>query len=334
MADKVLSQEEVDALLSGVSGGDVEAEAGVEDKSQDGVVSFDFAAQDRIVRARLPTYEMIHERFIRQFRNCLIEFLNRPVDVTFDGVKMMKYGEFIKNVPLPASFNIYDTPPLKGSSLMVFEARLIFQFIEYLFGGGNCGHARIEGRDFTEIEQRLIRKVANKCSAIMEESWSAVQPISFDFQRFEMMPQFVNLAVPTEVVVISTVKVEVGGVTNSIFFCIPYATLEPVIEKLESGFQKEVPKGDNRWGQTLLGQIRGTSLNIACSMGSGKLTIRDIMNLKVGDVVQLDKKVTDDLDVKVEGFVKFLGKHGVFGGNYAMQVSSIKKSAGGSDNGE
>ncbi len=331
MADKVLSQDEVDALLGGVSGGDIETGTSVPEGDQDGSVTFDFAAQDRIVRAKLPTYEMIHERFIRQIRNAFIEFLNRPVDVTFEGIKMMKYGEFIKNVPLPACFNIYETSPLKGSSLAVFEARLIFQFIEYLFGGGNCGHARIEGRDFTEIEQRLIRKVVNQCFENMEESWAAVHPLKFVFQRFEMMPQFVNLAVPTEVVVVSTVKVEVGGVTNSIFFCVPYSTLEPVKEKLESGYQKDVPKGDNRWGEALLGQIRDTSLNVAGAVGSGRLTIKDVMNLKVGDVVQLDKKVSDDLEVKVEGFVKFFAKHGLSDGNYAMQVSSIKKSAGGSD---
>ncbi|MEE8422982.1 MAG: flagellar motor switch protein FliM [Thermodesulfobacteriota bacterium] len=331
MTDKVLSQDEVDALLGGVSDGDIETETGVGEESQDGYVKFDFVGQDRIVRARLPTYEMIHERFIRQLRNSFIDFLNRPVDITFDGIKMMKYGEFIKNVPLPASFNIYETPPLKGSSLIVFEARLIFQFIEYLFGGGNCGHARIEGRDFTEIEQRLIKKIVNKCFEIMEESWSSVHPLKLVLQRFEMMPQFVNLAVPTEVVVVSTVKVEVGGVTNSIFFCVPYSTLEPVREKLESGYQKDVPKGDNRWGKTLLDQIRDTSLNVTGAMGSGRLTIKDVMNLKVGDVIQLDKKVSDELEVKVEGFVKFLAKHGLHDGNYAMQVSSIKKSAGGSD---
>ncbi len=331
MADKVLSQDEVDALLGGVSDGDIETETGVGEGSQDSSARFDFAAQDRIVRARLPTYEMIHERFIRQIRNSFIDFLNRPVDVTFDGIKMMKYGEFIKNVPLPACFNVYDTPPLKGSSLVVFEARLIFQFIEYLFGGGNCGHARIEGRDFTDIEQRLIRKIINKCFENMEESWSSVHPLKFVFQRFEMMPQFVNLAVPTEVVVVSTVKVEVGGVTNSIYFCMPYSTLEPVKEKLESGYQKDVPKGDNRWGKALLGQIGDTRLNITGAVGSGRLTIKDVMNLKVGDVIQLDKKVSDELEVKVEGFVKFLAKHGLSDGNYAMQISSIKKSAGGSD---
>jgi flagellar motor switch protein FliM len=334
MADKVLSQDEVDALLSGVSNGEIETEKDLNGASQEGVVPFDFKAQDRIVRARMPAYEMIHERFIRRFRTALIDLLNKTVDVTFEGIRMIKYGEFIKNIPLPASFNIYETPPLKGPSLMVFEARLIFQFIEHLFGGGNCGHARIEGRDFTAIEQRLIRKVVNICFASMEESWSSTHPLNFVFKRFEMSPQFVNLAVPAEVAVISTIKVEVGGVVNSIYFCIPYATLEPVKDSLASGFQKDITSVDNQWGELLVQQIKETSLDVSGVMGKGKLTIRDLMSLKVGDVVQLDKKVDDDLEVKIEGFTKFLAKHGVSDGNYAIQISSIKKSAGGSNYGK
>lgn len=318
MADKVLSQEEVDALLKGMASGEVE----VEEKGEpQGVRPYDLTSQERIIRGRMPTMEAINERFCRLFRASLFNFLRRMVDVSVEELKMMKYGEFIKNVPLPASLNIFELSPLRGMGLLVFDANLIFLIVDNYFGGSGKFHTRVEGREFTALEQRIIRRLAGMALKDMEASWKSIYPLRFVYKRSEVNPQFANIVVPTEVVITTTYTLEIAESNPlKMMVCIPYPSVEPIKEKLYSGHQSESMEVDEKWLKRLEEELRRVSLSLSCSIGEATIALEDLLNLNVGDVIQLDRKVSDPVIVSIEGRPKFLGKVGLSNNHYALQV--------------
>ncbi len=319
MADKVLSQEEVDALLKGMANGDVEVE---KDKGEpQGVRAYDLTSQERIIRGRMPTMEVINERFCRLFRASLFNFLRRMVDVSVAELKMVKYGEFIKNVPLPASFNIFELSPLRGMGLLVFDANLVFLAVDSYFGGSGKFHTRVEGREFTPLEQRIIRRLADMVFKDMGTSWKSIHPLRFLYKRSEVNPQFANIVVPTEVVITTTFNLEIAESNPlKMMICIPYPSVEPIKEKLYSSHQSERMEVDNKWLQRLEEELRRVSLGLSCLIGEATITLKDLLDLDVGDVIQLDRKVTDPVVVSVEGRPKFLGRVGLSNNHYACQV--------------
>ncbi|MBI5328546.1 MAG: flagellar motor switch protein FliM [Deltaproteobacteria bacterium] len=322
MAEKVLSQEEVDALLKGVSSGEIETEA---DKSKEasGIKPYDLTQQERVIRGRMPAMEIINERFCRLFRVSMFNFMRKMVDISTEGVKMTKYSEFIKNTPLPASFNIFQLSPLRGLSLLVFDASLVFLIIDNYFGGGGKYHTRVEGREFSSTEQRIIRRIIDMVFSDMKTSWEPVSPVDFVYNRSEINPQFINVVVPTEVVISVTFKVEIDAVSSTMRMCIPYAAIEPIKEKLYGAYQSDRMEVDERWLSRFEDEIKKTEANVLCEIGTAGISIGDFLGLAKGDIIQLDKKAADPLDMYVEGILKYRGHAGQYEGRYAVKVSEF-----------
>ncbi len=319
MADRVLSQDEVDALMKGVSNGDIETET---DKAADadGVTAYDLSSQDRVIRGRMPTLEIINERFCRFYRVSLFNLIRKVADVNMEGVRMMKYGEFLKNIPVPTSLNMFKFPPLRGLSLLVFDANLVFLIVDNYFGGGGKIQAKIEGREFSSLEQRIIMKLVDLAFADMKKSWRSVYPVEFVYDRSEVNPQFANVVVPTEVVIVSTFDIEIDMATSKMSLCIPYSSIEPIKEKLYTGYQSDRMEVDKRWLLRLEEEIKKTTLYLSCDIGKARISMQDLLNLNVGDVIELDNRISDPVNVKVEGITKFMGRPGLAGGRYAVQI--------------
>ncbi len=243
---KVLSQEEVDALLKGLVDGEIEVEASQGDLGA-GVTNYDFTSQERIIRGRMPTMEVINEHFARAFRISLSMILRRTVDIQTNFVQMLKFGEFLRSLPLPASFNIYKMDPMRGQSLLVVDSKLVFALVECFLGGSARTRFKIEGRDFTSIERRLIQKVVVMAFQDLEKAWAPVHQVKMNLVRVEINPMFVGVATPNDIMVISKFQIEMEQTEGFITVCMPYATIEPIKGKLYSGFQSEQLEQDNRW---------------------------------------------------------------------------------------
>jgi flagellar motor switch protein FliM len=322
MTDKVLSQDEVDALLKGVASGEIDTED-AKDKILSGVRSFDFTSQERIIRGRMPGLEMANEAFARQFRSSVSNLIMKFVDISIQNVEIIKFGDFIKTIPVPSSINIFKMAPLKGYSLLVLEAPLVFAFIEFFFGGANAQNIKSEGRAFTPIEQRVIQRVVNMALGDMEKAWNGISPIKPDYVGSEINPQFVTIVTPAEIVINIEVLIEIEDFAGRMFFCIPYSMVEPVKEKLYSGIHGDKLETDQRWTLIMKQVLRETNVKISAEIGRLVLTFDDIMKFKVGNVINLGKSITDGLLVKVEGLPKFKGSPGFSRGNQAIKLTEI-----------
>lgn len=320
---KVLSQEEVDALLKGMTEGEIETETDRGGEDTVGVMPYDFTSQERIIRGRMPTLEVINEHFARAFRVSLSMTLRRTVDIQTSFVQMVKFGEFLRSLPLPTSFHIYKMESLRGQCVMVVDSKLAFSLVDCFLGGTAKARFKIEGRDFTTIERRLIHKVVLMAFVDLEKSWAPVHPVKLNHVRTEINPMFVGVATPNDIVVISKFQVELEQSDGNITICIPYATIEPIKGKLYSGFQSEQLETDSRWSGRIKEQLQDLTVNVVVQLGKTTLAARELINLKAGDIIVLDKKVTDPLLAQVEGVPKFTGYAGLYKQSKAFQVNSL-----------
>jgi flagellar motor switch protein FliM len=318
----ILSQDEVDALLRGVQSGDIGTEE-AKQKIMSGIRSYDLTSQERIVRGRMPGLEMANERFSRFFRNTVSGLMMKFVDISIQNVQIIKFGEFMKTIPFPSSINIFKMEPLKGYSLLVIEAPLVFAFVEFFFGSASVKNVKSEGRAFTSIEQRVIKKVVALALNDMAMAWAAIAQIKPEHVGSEMNPQFVTIVTPSEIVIKIEVHLEVEDFTGKLHFCIPYSMIEPVKEKLYSGIQGDKNEQDQRWVQRLKDILMGSKVELSTEIGQAVLAFGDLMKLKVGDVITLNRSTTDELLVKVEDVPKFKGVPGFSRGNQAIRVTKI-----------
>jgi flagellar motor switch protein FliM len=322
MAEQILSQVEVDALLKGLSDGEIPT--GPDKAAPTGdVVPYDFEHQTRTIKGKMPTLEMINEKFCRNIRNPLFGLLRKTIDVVPDGIETMQYGDFLQNLQVPASLNVFQMPPLRGYALLSISSDLAFVLVDHYFGGDCRFHARIEGRDFTNVEQAVIKKVVEIAFKEMDDVWHSVYPVQHKFVRSEMNPQFVNIVSSSEVVVVCSFKMEVESSTESFAFCIPYSVLEPIKDKLYGVHQGEVDAIDKSWSENLKYQINQVPLTISVEIGSAEISVSDVLNLKVGDVIQLNDKVKEPIRMLVENKDKYWGRAGVSDNNYALQIISV-----------
>jgi len=318
MADNFLSQEEVDALLKGVTG-DQDDTAAPEDPS--GVRPYNLATQERIVRGRMPTLEIINERFARLLRIGLFNFLRRSAEVSIGPVRVHKYSEFIRNLVVPTNLNLVHMKPLRGTALMVFDPNLVFLLVDNLFGGDGRFHTRVEGRDFTQTEQRIIQRVLNIVFETYSKSWEPVYPVEFEYVRSEMNTQFANIATPNEVVVATTFTIELGPVSGEMHFCTPYSMIEPIRDLLTSSLQGETLEMDKRWVRLMTQQIQTAEVELVADLGTARATLGDILNLKAGDVISLN--VPEKVEAKVDGVPVMECSYGKFNGQYALRVEKL-----------
>lgn len=316
MAEDILSQDEVDALLRGVSG-DTEEQA-VDDATGD-VRVYDIGRQERIVRGRMPTLELINERFARLLRISLYSYLRRSPDVAVGPVRVIKYSDFTRNLPVPTNLNLVHAKPLRGTALFVFDPNLVFQIIDCLFGGTGKIHTRVEGRDFTATELRIIQNVLRLSFADYEKSWEPVHPLKFEYVRSEMNTQFANIATPTEVVVVSTFTIDLGSGGGEFNVCMPYAMLEPLRDVIYSGMQADRSESDARWVTMLKRQIQDAEVGLVANLGTATVTLRDLMQLEVGDVIGID--MPDSVVADIDGIPVLDCSYGVTEGRYALKVN-------------
>jgi flagellar motor switch protein FliM len=323
MTEKILSQEEIDALLHGVEGGEVNTTPAP--LTRPGVAPYDFANPDRIIRGRMPLLDLVNGSFCRLFRTSLSSALRKTVDVSSKGVQMLKFGEFIKTLPVPSSLHVFKMDPLRGHAILVLESNLIFTLVDVFFGGSGKTSFRIEGRDFTAIESRLIQKVVTMVFSDLDKAWHSVHLLSFQYIRSEMNPAFVNIVPASDLVITISFGVELETFSGMITLCIPYSIIEPIKTKLYSAYQVDQMEIDHGWTERLLDRLQSAKVELKVELGRHHLMVQDLLKLKVGDVFLLEKEVSEPLVVRVEGIPKFLGKAGVCGGNKAIQIEEKLK---------
>lgn len=318
----VLDQSEVDALLKGVVKGEIETETD-EPVAEGGVKQYDLTNQDRIIRGRMPTLEIINERFARIFRVSLSSVLRTTVDVSVVNIDMVKFGEFIKSLPVPTSLNIFKMEPLRGFAIAVVESKLVFAIVDSVFGGTGERHVKIEGRDFSAIEQNIIKKVVDAALADLERAWKPVLDVDVSYVRTEVNPQFAAIVPPSEVVISISIEVELEHASGRITICLPYSTVEPIKAKLHAGFQSDQLEVDQQWIGRLEKQLQDVFVNVTVDYGKTAIKAKDLLQLKRGDVIQLDRGPEKGLTMSVEGIEKFIVDPGAHKGNTAAKIREI-----------
>ncbi|KUI98856.1 flagellar motor switch protein FliM [Vibrio sp. MEBiC08052] len=313
----LLSQDEIDALLHGVDSVDDEEEELDTDTRE--ATSFDFSSQDRIVRGRMPTLELINERFARHLRISLFNMLRKTAEVSINGVQMMKFGEYQNTLYVPTSLNMVRFRPLKGTALITMEARLVFILVENFFGGDGRFHARIEGREFTPTERRVIQLLLKIVFADYKEAWSPVMGVEFEYLDSEVNPSMANIVSPTEVIVVSSFHIEVDGGGGDFHMVMPYSMLEPIRELLDAGVQSDKMETDVRWSSALREEIMDVPVNFRVNLLEKVLALRDLMELQVGDVIPID--MPEHAIMFVEELPTFRVKMGRSEDNLAIQIS-------------
>jgi flagellar motor switch protein FliM len=318
--NQVLSQEEINTLLKGLSEGDIE-EGAVETAGQQNIKRFDLASQERIIRGRMPTLELIHERFARQFRTGLSRFLGRTCFTNVGGFEMVKFGSFMKKLPLPSSLHIVKMTPLSGQALVVVSAPLVFGVIDGLFGGRGQSRVKVEGREYTPIESRLIGKVVMIALDMLREAWAPVYPISFEYLRAEVNPFAITIAPPSDVVIVANIEIELEQECTTLTICIPYSSLEPVRSKLSTSIQSTRLEVDGALVKRMEANIKQTLCSISVQLARGSIKTRDFIALNKGDILTLDTNPKEEARILIEGVPKFYGSVGSVKGNRAVRLS-------------
>jgi flagellar motor switch protein FliM len=319
MNQQILSQDEVDALLQGITGESQKLEQ--EEVPTGAVRDYDLASQERIVRGRMPTMEIINERFARNLRIGLFNFIRKSPEVSIGGIKVQKYSAFLREIVVPTNFNIVSVRPLRGSGLIVCDPNVVFAVIDALFGGAGKFHTRIEGRDFSPTEQRVITRLVDVIIAEYRKAWTGIYPLELEYQRSEMQPQFANIATPGEIVVTTSFTLEVGDTSGSVHFCIPYSTLEPIRDVLYSTIQGDSNEPDRRWVNLLKQQIQSAEVELVAELATAPATVEQLLSFKPGDFVELD--LDPVIQAKVDGVPVCACHYGTSNGHYAIKIDQL-----------
>jgi flagellar motor switch protein FliM len=313
----LLSQDEIDALLHGVD--DVEEEE-VEEIEDDGsALEYDFSSQDRIVRGRMPTLEIVNERFARHMRISLFNMMRRSAEVSINGIQMIKFGEYIHTLFVPTSLNMVRFRPLKGTGLITMEARLVFIMVDNFFGGDGRYHAKIEGREFTPTERRIIQMLLKLIFEDYKEAWAPVMDVSFEYLDSEVNPAMANIVSPTEVVVISSFHIELDGGGGDFHISLPYSMLEPIRDTLDAGVQTDQEDTDFRWSKALRDEIMDVKVDLNAHFLDVEVTLGQLMNFKDGDIIPI--RMPETVTVSIEDLPTFRAKMGRSRENIALQIA-------------
>jgi flagellar motor switch protein FliM len=324
MNQQILSQDEVDALLQGITGESQKLEQ--EEAPSSGVREYDLSSQERIVRGRMPTMEVVNERFARNIRIGLFNLIRKSPEVSIGGIKVQKFSAFLREIVVPTNFNIMSVKPLRGSGLIVCDPSLVFAVIDALFGGIGKFHTRIEGRDFSPTEQRVILRLVETIVTEYRKAWTGVYPVELEYQRSEMQPQFANIATPSEIVVATQFTLELGDVTGSIHFCVPYSTLEPIRDVLYSTIQGDSSEPDRRWVNLLKQQIQSAEVDLVAELAYTGATVEQLLSFKPGDFIELDLEPM--IQAKVDGVPVFDCHYGTSNKRYSIKIDKLITSNG------
>jgi flagellar motor switch protein FliM len=321
--EKVLTQEEVDALLKGLDSGAVDTAPNREPLT--GIRSYDLLNQERIIRGRMPTLDIIHDRFIRLQSITWTTFLRRSVDFNVASTQIVKFGEIFNKFPIPSALTIFRADPLRGHGLFVMDATLVYLLVDHLFGGSCQTQVKPEGRDFTLIQQRIIRTVVDLTFADLAKAWQPVVALGIQLVRLESNPQFAMVVSVSEIVV--AIKLEVSlrteQSTRPLYLVYPYSMIEPLKEKLYAGFVSDQLEQDDQWTQRFTTQLLDCAVRLTARLGTATVRVRDVLNFAPGDVLILDQKPGDPVDCFVEGLPKLHGSALVVKSTHAFRVSRI-----------
>jgi flagellar motor switch protein FliM len=320
MAEQFLSQDEVDALLEGVTGESQKLEA---DVPAEGIRNYDISSQERIVRGRMPTMEIINERFARNLRIGLFNFMRRSPEISVGPVRVIKYSVFLRDIVVPTNINIISLAPLRGQGLVIFDPKLVFCAIDTLFGGTGKQHFRIEGRDFSPTEQRIIQRMMEVTLGEYTKAWGALFKFKFQHQRSEMHTQFANIASPSEIVVAVTFNVEIGESGGEIHLCFPYSSLEPIRDILYSSLQADGQEPDRRWVRQLTQQVQSAEVELAAELAQTNITVGQLVQLQVGDFIALP--IREVIPAKIDGVPIMECRFGSVNGHTAVRAERMIK---------
>ena len=318
MMSDLLSQDEIDALLHGVDSGAIETE---EPPPEPGVArSYDFSSQDRIVRGRLPTLEMINERFIRTWRIGLFNLLRRSADLSVRGIEMIKFSEYLHSLYVPTNLNLIRLKPLRGVGLVVFEPKLVYTVVDNFFGGDGRYPAKIEGREFTATEMRVIQLLLKQTFTDLVDAWAPVMNVDFEYINSEVNPHFANIVSPREYVVVSRFHVELDGGGGELHITLPYSMLEPIRELLDAGIQSDRVHEDDTFRESVNDLLRGAEVTLSSILTEKRISLRQLTNLKIGDILPID--LPKSIPVCVEQVPVFTGEFGISNGNNAVKITA------------
>ncbi len=318
----LLSQDEIDALLKGVQAGEIDTDTAKE-KLLTGIRVYDFTNQERIVRGRMPGLELSNERYARYFRNSITSLLMRQVDTNMQGSEIIKFGEFMRTIPFPSSINIFKINPFKGYAILLIEAPVVFALVEFFFGSNSAKFVKSEGRAFSSIEQRIIKSVVDLALNDLKSAWNGIAEIDPELVGSEMNPQLVTIVTPSEIVIKITMQLEIEDFTGKIYFCIPYSMIEPVREKLYSSIQSDKFELDRRWSEKIKETLLDSDIEVKAELGRARLNLEKLLNLDVGSVIVLNNSVSDEILIKVEGKILYMGMPGHSKGNQAIKITKI-----------
>ncbi|VUD56399.1 Flagellar motor switch protein FliM [Thalassocella blandensis] len=313
----LLSQDEIDALLHGVDDGDIDTEGEVEEGS---VRNYDLTSQDRIVRGRMPTLEMINERFARYTRISMFNLLRRTADVSVGGIQIQKFGEYVHTLYVPTSLNMVKFRPLRGTALIILDAKLVFKLVDNFFGGDGR-HAKIEGREFTPTELRVVQMVLDQVFVDLREAWKAVKEIDFEYMNSEVNPSMANIVSPSEVVVVSTFHVELDGGGGELHITMPYSMVEPIRDVLDAGLQSDTDERDDRWVNALKEDVMEACIDLECDIVKRQISLREIVDLRDGDIIPIT--MPDFQIVTANGVPVFKATVGQSNNNLALKISDF-----------
>jgi flagellar motor switch protein FliM len=323
MNPQILSQDEVDALLQGITGESQTLEQA--EVQPGGVRDYDLSSQERIVRGRMPTLEIINERFARNIRVGLFDFIRKSPEVSIGATRVQKFSAFLREIVVPTNFNIVSVRPMRGSGLIVCDPTLVFAVIDALFGGAGKFHTRIEGRDFSATEQRIIKRLVDMVIDEYKKAWQGIYPLELEYQRSEMQPQFASIATPGEMVVATSFTLEIGDTTGTIHFCIPYATLEPIREVLYANLQSDSGEPDRRWLTLMKEQLQSAEVELVAELATAPATVEQLLSFKAGDFIELE--LHPGIEAKVSGVPILECHYGTSNGKYALKVDQLLTSS-------
>ena len=314
VTDDILSQEEIDALLHGVDDGDINIES---DIVQGDFSDYDLTSQDRIIRGRMPTLELINERFARHTRVSLFNMLRRSAEVSIGGVQVQKFGEYIQTLYVPTSLNMVRMQPLRGMALFVFEAKLVFKLVDNFFGGDGH-HAKVDGREFTPTELRVVQMLLDQAFKDLEEAWKPLFDINFDCIGSEVNPAMANIVSPSEAVIVSSFHIDLDGGGGDMHITMPYSMIGPIKDVLDSGMTGDVDEVDERWLKALRRDILRASVDLECTVVEKKMSLREIIDLKKGDVIPVD--IPEDLVLRANGVPIYKTRMGTSRGHLGLEI--------------
>ena len=318
---EILSQEEVDSLLDGLDSGEIETEKDVEKPEPvEDIVAYDFTSQDKVVRARMPTFDVINERLSREIRVTLSNLLQTNVDVSASPFDTLKFSEFVRSLPVPTSLHVFRMEPLRGHGLIVFESQLVYNLIDTFFGGEALGKARVEGREFTTIEEVMIKKAVVAVLDNIQASWAPIEDVTITLTRSEMNPQFTAIVLPTDIVIVTRFEIELEQSAGNLVVCYPYSMIEPLRKKLSSGVQAEAEEVDTNWHRVIKDVILNSTVDMRIQLGRAEITGEKLLYMQKGDVIQLDKFAGEPLTCYVDGLEKLRGYAGVQRGFQAFKI--------------